>query len=265
MNGNYWKSVAIARDFATAVAAGDVTGWSFVRKFGSIQAVDTTFRELWEYGPTSAYQPYPTSAATFDIVSNSDSDKITVGTGLQQIALEYLDDSFDPVTQTFDMNGTTTVVTTGYTGRRLIRAYGVSSGTYGTQPNVNGSNIGNITINFTGGSVCGYITSQFGQTQKLQYTVPNGYTAYIRSLRIFAETGKSVEVRGYIRLNADDVTTPFSPWRRILHWPGINQPAGQTADFALVFPAKTDISVLVRATATTANVSGVLDILLKAA
>lgn len=258
-NPNHGNERGIANDFPTLVGAGE-THYTYERKFGLNLSVGTSFEDIWD--GTSA-MTWPSSADTLDVVSSHANDTDSTGSAARQIVLEGLDSSFNTLTETVALSGVTPVTTSG-SFIRLNRAYVSSYGTYETAPSATSGNQGNISITVTtGGALMGYITAGYGQSQMLRYTVPNGKTALIRSLRLFDEATQATTLRGLIRLSADDTSAPVQPWRTILYWPGLSAPEGASADFAIPFPAKTDICIQAKTAAGGAEVSGILDILLK--
>ena len=104
--------------------------------------------------------------------------------------------------------------------------------------------IGGIVIEETTGSnVVGYIAAGEGQTQMSQYTVPAGYTAYLRHTEgsVSAGTNKDAALRMYQRQNGDDVATPFTGKRLVHKYPSFQ--GEKNSDFFAMpsFPAKTDL------------------------
>ena len=162
-------------DFYLAVAKGDFTGYTKVSKFGrnpSVKSAD--YETIWD---GSNFYPWPTAAETLSVVSD-DANDTSAGTGARTVEIEGLDSSWDVLTETVTMNGTTPVVTTGLF-LRVYRARVVTAGSSGT-------NEGTITFtNTTSSNVIAQIsvdTSGFGQTLMACYTIPAGKTGYLISL-----------------------------------------------------------------------------------
>jgi hypothetical protein len=167
-------------DFYLEVARGNVLGYSFIRKFGEVPAVQAdTPADIWEYGATEGAELYTWSAngvADIDRVSSSSLADTNI-----IMTVEGLDVNGYPVVQNVTLNGRTAVVLDSSLNR-FNRAY-----------NTNGINFaGNIYIyadtTLSAGvpvgvtKVRGYIAAGKGQTLQSVYTVPRGYTAYFLGL-----------------------------------------------------------------------------------
>ncbi len=165
-----------------------------------------------------------------------------------------------PVTEVTATSDGTATVTTTQTFRRVFRAYVTEVGTY------TGTNEGNITItNTTSAQVLGYISAGFGQTKLTMYTVPAGYTAYLRHLhgQVTVAANKEADIRLWRRVNADDITQPYTGGKRLIHqWNGLA--TGVELDFYAMpsFPAKTDIWASAVANGAGSEVDVVYDLVL---
>ena len=153
----------LAAPWYTQVARGLVSGVSPVSIFGYQAAVGTTFIPVWEN--TTAYPAYPVSAAIQYLWSSSSSD--TTNT----ILVQGLDGSYNQISETVTLNGTTHVATTKSYLR--INSLFVTSAT---------APVGIVNI----GPSATLTTTQYaeivvgvGKSQMAIYTVPNGYTFYL--------------------------------------------------------------------------------------
>ena len=186
-------------DFYLAVAKGDFTGYSNVSKFGYNPTTGSGgFESIWE--GSNAY-PWPTSAQTLSVVSASANDA-SGGTGARTLEIQGLDSSWNVLTETITMNGTTPVVTTR-SFLRVFRARVVTAGTLGT-------NAAQITIS-GGGTALAYIsydTIGMGQTLMAVYTVPAGKTGYVINVNV--SSAKDLENR--YRLMVRDNTVTDAAW-----------------------------------------------------
>ena len=214
-----------------------------IHKFGSNADVGTTERDVWTYGGAGVGNinyPWPDTLETVNVVSSSANDDgtPTTNTGAHKVQVEGLDTNWAEVSEEITLNGTAAVTTT-QTFRRIFRAFVTEAGTY------TGTNEGNITVTHTtSGDVLAYIGAGFGQTQLSMYTIPAGYTGYLRHLhaQVTAAANKEADVKLWRRLNADDVSQPYTGSKRLVHqWLGLQQPA--ELDFYAMpsFPEKTDI------------------------
>ena len=189
-------------DFWLSVAKGDFTGYSNVSKFGINPTVGSSgFESMWE---GSSLYPWPSTARELNIVSSSTNDS-SVGTGARTIEIQGLDSNWDLVTNTYTLNGTTAVVTTGDSYLRVFRARIVTAGTSGT-------NEGTISIKDNVSSVVlayiSYDTIGMGQTLMAVYTIPNGKTGYIINLNV--SSSKDSEHR--FRFMTRDNTVTNAAW-----------------------------------------------------
>ena len=122
-------------DFYLAVAKGDFTGYSNVSKFGYNPTVGSgNYESIWE--GSNAY-PWMSTDDQLEVLS-SDTDDTSAGTGARTVELQGLDSSWNVLTETVTMNGTSAVTTTG-SFLRIFRARVVTAGS-------SGRNEGTITI-----------------------------------------------------------------------------------------------------------------------
>lgn len=241
-------------DFLIQVAKGNVPGHSLVYKFAEA-TVDTTIRSIWPLATTNSFW-MPTSASTLEAISSSTNDT-AVGTGARTITIYGLDASFNLISETLSMNGTSV---TSHTTQSFIRVYRVAVDTVGTYAtsSVNGANLGNITVRTVSGSVpVGYIdydSKGYGSTQQAHYTVPKGHTLMVYDYFITVETTKTVDVYTWNRPNANNTTT-YTSKRLIYEFKGLaqNETKGLAVPFSL--PEYTDFWWSAASASATAVVS----------
>ena len=143
------------------VARGQVAGCSVVNVFGYQAAATTSFHLIWE---NAAAYVYPTAAAQLSIVSSSASD-----TSARSIFISGLDSSYNVITETKALNGTTPVtsVNSYFRVNSVVMANALNTGTITlTSPSPSASN------------VVAKIDAGIGKNQAALYTVPAGYTLY---------------------------------------------------------------------------------------
>jgi hypothetical protein len=87
------------------------------------------------------------------------------------------------------------------------------------------------------------IPSQEGQTAIAAYTIPAGFTGYLREIAVTVATGstKAGNVTMFQRRNADDVASPFTGRRHVWEAREQNGAIVELFDYSVVFPEKTDI------------------------
>jgi len=158
-------------DWSMQVARGLVTGASQVNIFAFSDSVKTTFYTLWELTGTTQYA-FPASAVTMTLASTSASDNTRA-----TIVVSGLNSSWDAITETVTLNGTSNVTTTNQF-LRINSMVMTSTGTAQT------TNVGIITAK-NGGITYSQINAGVGRSQAAVYSVPNGYTMYITSINAF--------------------------------------------------------------------------------
>ena len=148
--------------FDLQVARGQIMGHDHLDLFGYSTAVGSTaMGPLWE-GLTSSggNYPFPASAVQIVVVSSSASDTSVT------MLIKGLDASFEPITETVALNGTTNVTTV----QSFLRINSVST--------TSGNAVGNVTFKSSGTTIA-QVNAGLGQTQMSVYTVPAGYKLYI--------------------------------------------------------------------------------------
>lgn len=248
MSANYWLDEALGR----------WSNYSRTHKFGKSASVGTTFV------PVCAGETYwtPTAATTLRAVS-TDADDTSAGAGARTIVVQGLDANWALQTATITMAGTSDSSDTSESFIRVFRAWVATSGTYATASAA--SHQGEITIKTTAGTtvakiltVDGLTTNGFGtgQTQIAAYTVPAGKKAILWSIDAWVDSTKTNDLVFFKRENADDVTSPYDSMRVVSEYVGIvsdvHENPGQAID---VFPAKTDIGIMARVSATTSTIT----------
>ncbi len=176
------------------VALGCYEGITASNHFGSNPAVGTSFEIVREAGGTHTWLSV---AAAHDVTSSSTSDDAG-GTGALTIKVTGLDGSYNEISETVTMDGTT-VVNTVLSYLRINEAHIVSAGSGET-------NAGDIYVTETGGNFTAgvpddlalveeKIAATFGSSESTIYTVPAGFTFFTHSIIIFMAAGKTVTFR----------------------------------------------------------------------
>ncbi len=208
------------------IAAGEVTGYSSINKFGATDG-DVTSGTIWDgnSGITGVPYPYP-AAGVVSITSASN-------TGAD-VEVQGLDSNFEQVTEVVAIGGTGSTTFT-----RVFRARMVDT-----------NNDSDVTIN-QGGSLAAKIIEDQGQTLMAVYTVPAGKTAYLTHVHYSSDkaaTNSSMQFRLFAKPPEGNGTFNIK---------GVLGSAGGAIidfkyDVPLKFTAKTDIKIdVVAAQATT--------------
>lgn len=210
------------------IAAGEVTGYSDVHKFGLVEgSAGTTWTTVWSAADTIETNLYPwdITAGTLSVVSSS-GDDTDGGAGTHIITVYGLDTNYNEVSETFTMSGTTETAEGVVVFHRVYRAK-VSSGS---------TNVGTIDV-FNGTALVAQIAPEMGQTQMCVYTIPAGKTGYLTRLGASSSKNEATIVSLFQRPHLK--TFQLTASAMALHQ------NSQTIDFdvPLVFPEKTDLDL----------------------
>jgi hypothetical protein len=228
--------------FNQMVAEGNISGHTFVHKFGYNPDIDTATdpETIWSHGGLYPWSALNGSAQTLYVKSSSASDTMSVTfTGHDADGVE--------ITDTVTLTGTTAVASTK-TFKRIYRAF-VGDST---------ENVGEITWHTVSGSgtvVCAIAAGE-GQTLMAIYSVPAGKTGYLYTGDCSVNAGKEVTIKFYVRY-------PGAPFRiaHVVELAGINY--RYDFPFPPTLPAGTDIEVRVdNANDNNCRVAANFDILL---
>lgn len=158
------------------IAAGRFQGYSTVNKFGTNADIDTASvpEDIWEGG--GVYTGFPDSTLETISVFSSDANDTSAGTGARTIRISGLDTNYVAQSETITLSGVTPVASVNQY-RRLHTATIMSAGSGGV-------NVGTITARHTTTTANVFLSIQPGRNQSncSGYTVPAGYTAYMRAL-----------------------------------------------------------------------------------
>ena len=146
------------------VSRGLVPGCTLVNVFGYNLAATTTPCLIWELANVPTQYVYPTAAVALSIVSSSASD-----TSAKSILISGLDSSYNQISETKTLNGTSAVTTVN----SYLRVNSIIM--------TNASNTGDITVTSSSpsaGNVVAKILAGVGRNQAALYSVPVGYTFY---------------------------------------------------------------------------------------
>ena len=238
-------------DLGLEIQKGDIDGYRVIHKFGHNDAVGTSYVPVTDDG---LYQT-PTTAQSLEAVS-TDANDTSAGTGARSITVHGIDENWDEISETIVLNGTTAVALAN-TYLRVHRCYVATSGTYATQ--TAGSHAGTISVRNSGAGVewakIGIDGFPLGQSEIGAFTVPKGFTAYIRTVHIHVDSGKTVDIVAFSRKDADLVTAPFGVMRTWGQYHGISGATNlhPEAPFS-PFTEKTDVGFLARVATGTASV-----------
>ena len=210
------------------IAAGEVTGYHDVHKFGMVDGSSgTTWTTVWSAADSVATKLYPweTVAGTLSVVSSS-GDDADAGAGSHAITVYGLDTDYNEVSETFTLSGVTETAEGVVVFHRVHRAK-ISSGS---------TNVGTIGV-FNGTALVAEIAPDMGQTQMCVYTVPAGKTAYLTRLGASSSKNISTIISLFQRPYLESFQLTASAMALYQN--------SQTIDFdvPLTFPEKTDLDL----------------------
>lgn len=174
---------SLAAPWEMQVARGKVDGATQVNIFAFSDNVKTTYYTLWELTGTTQFA-FPASAVTMTLASTSASDNTRA-----TVLINGLDSSWNLLSETVTLNGTSNVTTTNQF-LRINNMIMTSTGTGQT------TNVGAITAK-NGGVTYAEINVGIGRTQAAVYSVPNGYTMYLTSINAFSGDASSSNFINY--------------------------------------------------------------------
>lgn len=200
------------------ISRGLAAGVQVIEKFGRNSSVGTSFVPVAMGGVYQA--PQSGSATTLRIAAGGDANDTAAGSGARSVTFEGTDENFDLATEAVATAGALASSATTTTFTRLFRAYltpSTGSGTYAAFTAAGGSHAATITIeNGAGGTTWGVIdgtNTAKGQSEIAAYTVPSGYTAYVKPKIVYVDTNRSTDVLLVWRANADETAAPYSARR----------------------------------------------------
>jgi hypothetical protein len=243
------------------ISKGDVTGTSYMHKFGQAADFDVAdgYVDVWDGANDGADNimnyTYSTTADIDSLSSSSTGDTQTIRVG-------GLDVNWDLVIQDITLTGRTRVALT----TPLIRVFRMSNqGTTSFAGNVYCYVNGAITAGVpdTDADVRAIVQSDNNQTLMAIYSVPAGYTAYLRSW--YASTS------GATKTSIHQIKVLARPFGKVFHLKHITAISTDGTSYLNhyyeepeVFPEKTDIAIRANTDEAAAGVAAGFNIVLVA-
>lgn len=222
-------------DSELSIAAGFFDGYSIVNKAGLNLDISTNSvpEDVWENGGT--YTGFPTgSAETVTVISTSTNDT-DGGSGARTIRIVGLDADYNEQSETITLNGTvgaTSVNTYLRVHTASIQTSGSSNAAF---------NAGTITVRHTTTTANVFLTMRIGsnQTNCSGYTVPAGYSGYVRHISASIIGGTQSNITGCLWIRTFGASPRLRrPFSAATAGPYIEEIYG-----GVELPAKTDIIV----------------------
>jgi len=167
------RTTGSSYDWTINISAGDVSGTSYIEKFGMNTDVDSNKETIWDGGDIYSYV---STAETVAITSTLGTDS-AAGTGARTVEIQGLDADYNLVYETLTVGG-------GAGTQEFLRVFrakvvtagsnGINEGTISITSSDTSTVLAQIGVDGTGSNAAGR-----GQTFMALYTVPAGKTAYL--------------------------------------------------------------------------------------
>lgn len=198
--------------------------YKYYHKFGRCATLGATMKPISIDG---IYQtPQAGSGQQLRVKAGNANDNPT-GSGARKVILEGIEDSTgNLITEEIETNGASAGTLSTKTFLRLFRVEVTESGTYASQ--VAPSYAGDIVVEDASGNIWGSARAingfNIGQSQISAFTVPTGYTAYVRSINITADSKKdAVSVVFFRRAGVLETSVPYEAMKAASVYDGVSQ------------------------------------------
>lgn len=254
----------IVWDWDMLIAMGKVRGGRLIQKFGRNIAVPNGVLAALTIG--GQYQT-PKVLTSLRVKSTDALDNIA-GTGGRKVKIFGIGPGYIEQEEEVSLNGLTPV-NLSKQFYRVFRVYISESGSYASL--ATSSHIGQIVLEDITGTDnwCTIDTAVVGfgvgQSQIGAYTVPTGYTAFVRTKQVTVDTNKVVNVFFFQRQNIDIVIAPYTGTMRLVEQHNGVDSNGVTTNTKaplLSAPEKTDIGFIGMGVGGTAAISVDFEIVL---
>lgn len=257
------SQVGTTEPFLLQVSRGQVYGHSHTTKFGSNSGVTTT------YAPVSAGGVYRTpqvsGATQLRVKAGGNAADTAAGAGAREVTVYGLDATGAEISEALATAGASASAPTSQSFLRAFRVIVTAAGAYATA--AAGSHVGDIVIEDAAGTqdwatIDASSGFPLGQSTIACYTVPLGYSAFVRSIGVTVNSTKACDFIFFQRRNILETAAPYSAMRVVEQLQGVS--GGVTSDLwvPLEFPALTDIGLMARVGSTTGSAEGNFDIVL---
>tara|TARA_S200002703_G_scaffold159912_1_gene175460 strand:- start:25764 stop:27068 length:1305 start_codon:yes stop_codon:yes gene_type:complete len=244
------QNVRVITDYHTDLAAGLNEDRTIVHKFGASIAIGTSYAPLTT---SKVYQVPQVSGAVALRVKAGNTNDTAAGSGAREVTLEGVDETGTYTTEALATAGTSASALTSTTWLRLYRIYVSASGTYASASA--GSHAAAIVIETSGGVEWGSIDATGfpkGQSQIGAYTVPLGFTGYLREYHLTVTTSgtKTVDFIMFQRQNFLETAAPYSGMRAIHELYGMSGAVDFEYKIPYQLPALTDFGFMCKGAST---------------
>jgi len=223
--------------YSMELARGNIPGHRAFNLFGISGTINASSEEL--LAPLDeAYVP-PSTLESFRVRAGGNISDTSIGPGCRQIAITFIDENFNEVTEFLTLNGASASASTSSPGYR-VNALSIQS--VGT---INGSNIGDIVIeNETSNQVVSSISAGAGLSEWGILTVPTGYKYIpIRVLSVASST-RPVSVFIDIGFGPQLFSAPFGPTLRYVNSPDFLNSFEEAYDSGVALNGPLDLKIM---------------------
>ena len=237
------------------IAGGELHGLNTVLKFGHNDAVDTSFAVVSSDGVYRC--PIPANAVNIRIKAGGHINDDVDGLGAQQITIEGLDNTGTPVVEVLDTAGVDASAPGTVDFMRVYRAYVSRTGNYPNTMLGNG-HFQDIILESTAGVEWAFISKDdvaHSQTQIAAYTFGLGQRGYLMDMQMFIESTKVVDFLLVARSRILTAAGNIAAHRLVAEFAGVEGATSVSFGQPVHFKELTDIAVLARVAASTAQVS----------
>jgi len=254
------------KDFDVEIHKGNIENHSLVHKFGSNDAVGTSYVPLTSSGTYMT----PTALTSLEMVSDDNTNDKAGQSGALTVkvwGINNTNGAWTEDSETVVLNGTTAVALTKQY-YRIFRMRVMTSGTYGSTGGA--SHDSTITLRAAGaGATWSVIGTDgglgFGTSEIGVYTVPKGYKAYLIEAHLYVDATKPASILMYKREGADTVSAPFAPMQVLQVFKNVtsSQDAGANAANTII-EGPADIGFMAKLSSGTGTVGVAFEIMLVA-
>lgn len=232
---------AVTTDYQHQIGWGDFPNRSAFRAHGANLDVDAADEILGDMG---GVYPYPTTAQTLKISSDSAEDAVG-GDGTATVYIWGLDDNYIEINETKTLEGASVVDS----ANQYLRLFGVRAVTPGSGSTTD-SNVGTITIqDSTETDTLGLILPGKGRTRMALWTVPAGKEVLLCQVWGTATGTKLVHLHLHVRRFGES-------WVEELHFSLLDEPNNIVFTTGFYCDEKSDLELRTHSTATNAIMDG---------
>ncbi len=186
----------------------DGTKYKTVNKFGKVSNLSTSDAYVWRVGGDYYWQTLP-SAVNVAVGGNPEDSE--VGNGARTIVVQGLGEDWQEYEEQITLSGSIATVPTTGNFIRTFRAAVLDVGQYTS------SNSGEISILEQNGNQVCHIDSNRGQSQMAIYTVPSGYSAYLKDITGYADANQNKVVQLRLMQRPEAYNTGNPKASRVVH------------------------------------------------